>query len=116
MYKILASRDNDDFIIEHEGKLKHVDIGPPHFSGQGIPAELEKNELRKLLRDNFQQHIPPDEVRDTMELEDILRLFPEVKIPEDYHKAITLFRDGKKKTELSEWDQLWNERELFQKK
>ena len=116
MYKILASRNGCDFIVEHEGKLKHLNLSPPHFSGQGIPAELEKNELRELLRRNFQQHIPPSEVRDTMELEDILRLFPEVKIPEDYHKAITLFRDGKKKTELSEWDQLWNERELFQKK
>ena len=116
MYKILASRNGCDFIVEHEGKLKHLNLSPPHFSGQGIPAELEKNELRKLLRDNFQQHIPPDEVRDTMELEEILLLFPGVQTPEDYRKAIALFRGGKKKAELSEWDQLWNERELFQKK
>lgn len=116
MFKILASRSREDFIVEHEGKLKFVTLSSRHHGGRGVLYEIKKNELRKNLRFNFQQHVPPTEIDNIRELEDVLLLFPEANTPEEYLKAITLFKDGKNKVELSEWDQLWNERKLFQRK
>lgn len=109
MYKILASRGTEEFIVEYKGKLNVVrfNSGPHVF--RGVPCKLTKNEARSLLGSGFIPHNPQDEIGSLEELTKIALIFSNIRVPQDWHNAILLYKEGKRQAISDDWEQLRNE-------